>query len=63
MENIPVKSGNNGKYEVIDGMSRTISAKELGIEHLVCNVITIDDSKVPLIRSQINIHLGKTLGE
>jgi DNA modification methylase len=63
LENLTVKRGNNGKYEVIDGMSRTISAKELGIEHLVCNVITIDDSKVPLIRSQINIHLGKTMGE
>ena len=63
LENLTVKRDNKGNYLIIDGLSRFFSAKELAMEHLVCNVITIDDSKVPLIRSQINIHLGKTLGE
>ncbi len=63
LENLTVIRGINGNYLVIDGITRLISAKELVLEHLVCNVIKIDDSKVPLLRSQINIHLGKTLGE
>ena len=63
LDNLTVIRGINGNYLVIDGLSRLISAQELGMEHLLCNVITIDDSKVPLLCSQINIHLGKTLGE
>ena len=63
LENLTVKRDNKGNYLIIDGLSRFFSAQELGIMHLVCNVIKIDESKVPLLRSQINIHLGKTLGE
>jgi len=63
IHNITVKRGNNGKYEIIDGMSRFLAAQELNMKTLKCDIVDVDDSYVPLLRSQINIHLPKSWKE
>jgi len=63
IHNITVKRGNNGKYEVIDGLSRLFAAQELNMKTLKCDIVDVDDSDVPLLRSQINIHLPKSWKE
>lgn len=63
IHNITVKRGNNGKYEVIDGLSRLFAAQELNMKTLKCDIVDVDDSYVPLLRSQINIHLPKSWKE
>jgi hypothetical protein len=62
-DNLTVKRGNNGKYEVIDGLSRLFAAQELNMKTLKCDIVDVDDSYVPLLRSQINIHLPKSWKE
>ncbi|MFN6019261.1 MAG: DNA methyltransferase, partial [Bacteroidota bacterium] len=51
------------QYQLIDGLSRFFAAQELNMKTLKCNIVDVDDSDVPLLRSQINIHLPKSWTE
>jgi DNA modification methylase len=63
LKTITVKMNKNGQYQIIDGLSRFFAAQELNMKTLKCNIVDVDDSDVPLLRSQINIHLPKSWTE